>query len=135
MDPFFRQPRLRLAEVQQGFVSQCVWRLRFVFVLRRGHQRNQYEYLVTSSNAVAVQRLLPLVISAPGTVGVTVNTPKRKFRRIWGVASGGTSGALGLDYYLAGRPPLKGQLALTLYISRRLAEGRGRGKPLEKAVQ
>jgi hypothetical protein len=82
---------ITLAEVQQGFVLN-VYGAQFVsssVVVINGINMNT---LVTSSTQLQFT-ITAAVISAPGTVGVTVNTPSGNSGDL-GCSSGGTSGAL-----------------------------------------
>ena len=82
---------ITLAQVQQGFVLN-VYGAKFVsssVVVINGNNLNT---LVTSSTQLQVT-ITPAVISAPGSVNVTVNTPSGNSGDL-GCSSGGTSGAL-----------------------------------------
>jgi hypothetical protein len=82
---------ITLAEVQQDFVLY-VYGAKFVsssVVVINGNNLNT---LVTSSTQLQVT-ITPAVISAPGTVNVTVNTPSGNSGDL-GCSSGGTSDAL-----------------------------------------
>jgi len=82
---------ITLAQVQEGFVLN-VYGSKFVsssVVVINGTNLNT---LVTSSTQLQFT-ITTAVISAPGTVGVTVNTPSGNSADL-GCSSGGTSGAL-----------------------------------------
>jgi hypothetical protein len=82
---------ITLAQVQQGFVLN-VYGAKFVsssVVVINGNNLNT---LVTSSTELQVT-ITASVISAPGSVNVTVNTPSGNSADL-GCSSGGTSGAL-----------------------------------------
>jgi hypothetical protein len=82
---------ITLAEVQQDFVLY-VYGAKFVsssVVVINGNNLNT---LVTSSTQLQVT-ITPAVISAPGSVNVTVNTPSGNSGDL-GCSSGGTSSAL-----------------------------------------
>ena len=84
---------ITLAEVQQDFVLY-VYGAKFVsssVVVINGNNLNT---LVTSSTQLQVT-ITPAVISAPGSVNVTVNTPSGTSGDL-GCTSGGTSSALAL---------------------------------------
>jgi hypothetical protein len=82
---------ITLTQVQQGFVLN-VYGAKFVsssVVVINGNNLNT---LVTSSTQLQVT-ITASVISAPGSVNVTVNTPSGNSADL-GCSSGGTSGAL-----------------------------------------
>jgi hypothetical protein len=84
---------ITLAEVQQGFVLN-VYGAKFVSSSVVVINGTNLTTLVTSSTKLQVT-ITTAVISAPGTVNVTVNTPSGNSGDL-GCSSGGTSGALDL---------------------------------------
>jgi hypothetical protein len=82
---------ITLAEVQQGFVLD-VYGANFVSSSVVAINGSNLNTLVTSSTQLQFT-ITSAVISAPGTVNVTVNTPSGNSGDV-GCSSGGTSGAL-----------------------------------------